>query len=68
MVVATSDGVKLICTLAVALKFASKGLRNVDLVGILGGDRIPVHHVEVTGGIGRPNEYMVWKGRWHSLL
>jgi hypothetical protein len=38
MVVATDDGVKLICTLAVALEFAAKGLRNVDLVGILGSD------------------------------
>jgi hypothetical protein len=68
MISAASDGVKLIATLAVAFVFATKGLGNLDLVGIFGTDPILVHRIEVSEGVRRPNEYMGWKVPWQSFL
>ena len=68
MISAASDGVKVMATLAVAFVFATKGLRNLDLVGIIGTDPILVHPIEVSEGIRRANEYMGWKVPWQSFL
>ena len=56
MISAASDGVKVMATLAVAFVFATKGLRNLDLVGIIGTDPILVHPIEVSEGIRRAND------------
>jgi hypothetical protein len=62
MEVPASDGVEVISTLGVALEFATEGFRKF----VFGKSRI--HLLKVAQGIRRPNEYMVWKVPWHSLL